>query len=1506
MAEVDGQESVFGGIKDAHRVKTLNLAPKACTHDDNGNGMDGKTADDMDSARQQNMAYEYLCHLEEAKKWIEGCVEEELGSTVELEEALRDGIYLAKLGHYFAPEIVPARKIYDADRSRLAKRGLHFKHTDNINFWMQAMASIGLPQIFFPTTPDLYDRKNMPKVVYCIHALSIWLNKLGKAPTIENLLGIAEFTEEEITEMGRALEQYGISIPAFNKIGGILEKELGVDEAAKHAAVIAINEILLKEDADVTLEALNNKKAYLNYIEPANKIRYQDILYLAKLDKTESAQDEGKTSEDSDIYEFFLTHEEIQDVIDDINDIVRKEIAEAKYRKALKDILGNIDGGSPDELTESLKNSVTRLKEVDSSNAALYQDFLKAAKASRENGALSYDEIQEIVNLANDEMKIRRDLDGALRALNAAVASSDVEKTYTALEHPAFKLPPVSKPAAPKYQATLFFERANKINALNKKEVANTPVTEEDMEISLNSSQIQEVLVFEDDHLLLLLPDVIECIKSVNEQVKLCRKFAEAIANINGCLVQDDPAETLSALSVQAAGITEIMERCAIDYHQWLKEGVEVKREQGESSSGDSNWLEMRSLDGMIFFYNLENKSLVWVKPADYCESSYFMAHDEIQWVISKLNAKTVRDEHFEENMDRIVRLQSFVRMKITRNKFKARLNFLNENEEAALRIQCLWRGYTVRKEFNDRLDYLKKQEKHVIRIQSWVRGCQTRKNYLQLSQEKPPVQVLFKFLYLLDQSMLDIAEEAELAKHKANIVKEIRHNQQLEQEMNEMDIKIGLLVKNRLSLQDVVSHSKKLKKGEDTEKKQGGLKALSKENREMLESYQHLFYLLQTNPRYLAKLLFCMPQNNATKFMEAVILTVYNYGTNTREECLLLRLFRNALIEEVQLKVDKIQDISTGNPTVIKIVVTYYRGAQGNQNSLKTLLGPLIQQVMDDKELNMNIHPVDVYKSWISKTESETGTQSTLPYDVTAEQALKHSEVTDEIDRTIKKLVTIIESFQDEIIQSVDKMPYGIRYIAMCLRRVLKEKFPSASNEEILKAVGNLLYYRYMNPVITAPEAFEIVELDVGSNLSNVQRRNLGSIAKILQHAASHKTFDSDAKYLNRLDEFIEVAHIKFMEFFDAASDVSEIEEHFHMDAFSDVTMLNKPVIFISPKEIASTHQLLVEHKKEILQNESDPMHEVLATLGPVPEDGQLLGTDDKTTEFSLHLTNKWELNMSDESNIQALFSKTKYLVVDLLKIQKGETLTAILHSEANKQQQELYSAIHRRRQGALDASTEETQGGNKTYVFDPNDTTLNKLKQHIIKNLQILEEHKLVTSTEDYQEILTSIARDITNQRKYRLRRKQDLKKLSNTMEDMNKKRKYFSEAVTYYQEYVKACINNLSKAKYAKNDKKKTAKYSAQKLYEKGILVEIDNVPPSSFKAVTIEFSTTGEVGEFEVSGKLAGYNIDKVNVVFENLLQLQYEGVSTLKFDGCGVVVNVNLLIFLINKKFYGVE
>ena len=67
------------------------------------------------------------------------------------------------------------------------------------------------------------------------------------------------------------------------------------------------------------------------------------------------------------------------------------------------------------------------------------------------------------------------------------------------------------------------------------------------------------------------------------------------------------------------------------------------------------------------------------------------------------------------------------------------------------------------------------------------------------------------------------------------------------------------------------------------------------------LQAYQHLFYLLQTNPNYFAKLIFEMPQSKTNRFMENVILTVFNYAQNNREQFLLIKLFERALKEEVE-----------------------------------------------------------------------------------------------------------------------------------------------------------------------------------------------------------------------------------------------------------------------------------------------------------------------------------------------------------------------------------------------------------------------------------------------------------------------------------------------------------------------------------------------------------------------------------------------------------------------------
>lgn len=57
----------------------------------------------------------------------------------------------------------------------------------------------------------------------------------------------------------------------------------------------------------------------------------------------------------------------------------------------------------------------------------------------------------------------------------------------------------------------------------------------------------------------------------------------------------------------------------------------------------------------------------------------------------------------------------------------------------------------------------------------------------------------------------------------------------------------------------------------------------------------------MQTQPIYLARLIFHVPQSKATKFMESVVFSLYNYASSRREAYLLLRLFQTALQEEVR-----------------------------------------------------------------------------------------------------------------------------------------------------------------------------------------------------------------------------------------------------------------------------------------------------------------------------------------------------------------------------------------------------------------------------------------------------------------------------------------------------------------------------------------------------------------------------------------------------------------------------
>uniref|UniRef100_A0A8C5UEY3 IQ motif containing GTPase activating protein 1 n=1 Tax=Malurus cyaneus samueli TaxID=2593467 RepID=A0A8C5UEY3_9PASS len=1632
------------------------------------------TAEEMDERRRQNVAYEYLCHLEEAKRWMEACLNEELPATTELEEGLRNGVYLAKLGNFFSPKVVSVKKIYDREQTRYKATGLHFRHTDNVIQWLNAMSEIGLPKIFYPETTDIYDRKNMPRCIYCIHALSLYLFKLGLAPQIQDLYGKVDFTEEEISNMRLELEKYGIQMPAFSKIGGILANELSVDEAALHAAVIAINEAIDRQVPADTLAAMKNPNAMLINLDDQLESTYQATLYRAKQDKMENAKNRiasESSDRERDVYEELLTQAEIQGNINKVNahaaiskidlalergdalalyealatpalalrgllrencdwyfkqflsDRQRKQqagltgplqkeelqsgvdaanraaqqyqqrlAAVAKINSAIR--MGNaektvaemmnpeaqltevyafaadlyqkelatlqqqspeghlthpelsvavemlssvalinraLDSGDMNTVWKQLSSPVTGLTNIEDENSQRYIDNLvklKAQTSAEGNEFITWNDIQSCVDHVNKVVHEEHERILAIGLINEALDEGDAKKTIQALQIPAAKLEGVAPKVAQHYQDTLL--RAKREKAQDTR----------------------------DETAVLWLDEIQDGIHKANKDTEESQRFSLGILAINEAVDHGDISQTLSALRSPDVGLYGVTPECAETY---LRELSEVKTRKQAAGGNGSEWVKHWVRGGYHYYHNLQTKEGGWDEPAEFVQNDTQLSREEIQSTISGVTAAYNREQLWLANENLIMKLQACCRGYLVRREFNSRMNFLKKQVPAITCIQSQWRGYKQRKAYQIRLDYLRAQKDQVVKIQSMTRMYQARRRYrdrLQyfrnhisdvvkiqafirankaredyktlINAENPPMAVVRKFVHLLDQSDQDFQEELELMKLREEVVTLIRSNQQLENDLNLMDIKIGLLVKNKITLQDVVSHSKKLTKKNKEQlsdmmmlnKQRGGLKALSKEKREKLEAYQHLFYLLQTNPTYLAKLIFQMPQNKSTKFMDSVIFTLYNYASNQREEYLLLRLFQTALQEEIKSKVDQIHEIVTGNPTVIKMVVSFNRGARG-QNALRQILAPVVKEIIDDKTLNIKTDPVDIYKSWVNQMESQTGEASKLPYDVTPEQALSHEEVRTRLDASIRNMRTVTDKFLSAIISSVDKIPYGMRFIAKVLKDSLHEKFPDAGEDELLKIVGNLLYYRYMNPAIVAPDAFDIIDLSAGGQLTTDQRRNLGSIAKMLQHAASNKMFMGDNAHLSIINEYLLQSYQKFRRFFQAACEVPELQDKFNIDEYSDLVTLTKPVIYISIGEIINTHTLLLDHQDAIAPEHNDPIHELLDDLGEVPTIESLIGegsgnVNDPSremlakTEVSLTLTNKFDVPGDENAEVdaRAILLNTKRLIVDVIRFQPGETLTEILETSATSEQEaEHHRAMQKR--AIRDAKTPDKMKKSVSVKEDGN-LNLQEKKEKIKAGLKKLTELGPVNAQNKYQELINDIAKDIRNQRRYRQRRKAELVKLQQTYSALNSKSTFYGEQVDYYKSYIKTCLDNLaSKGKVSKkpremkgkNSKKISLKYTAARLHEKGVLLEIEDLQGNQFKNVIFEISPTEEVGDFEVKAKFMGVQMETFMLHYQDLLQLQYEGVAVMKlFDRAKV--NVNLLIFLLNKKFYG--
>jgi hypothetical protein len=116
------------------------------------------------------------------------------------------------------------------------------------------------------------------------------------------------------------------------------------------------------------------------------------------------------------------------------------------------------------------------------------------------------------------------------------------------------------------------------------------------------------------------------------------------------------------------------------------------------------------------------------------------------------------------------------------------------------------------------------------------------------------------------------------------------------------------------------------------------------------------------------------------------------------------------------------------------------------------------------------------------------------------------------------------------------------------------------------------------------------------------------------------------------------------------------------------------------------------------------------------------------------------------------------------------------------------------------------------------------------------------------------------------------------------------------------VHACLRRPGKD-IQKLKSKLTAKYSGSKLMERGVLLEIDGLSSNQFKNVQFDITPTDTNGVFTIRAKFMGVEMESIEVDIQDLLQKQYEGCAIIDLFG-KAKINVNLLIFLLNSKFYG--
>ncbi|TIC59892.1 hypothetical protein E3Q03_03628 [Wallemia mellicola] len=1543
----EGSRSTMG-LRRSNALKSSNTSPTKMNA--NSSVLSRTQYMTLDKQRHLLAAYEYLCHISEAIRWMEECLESSLEmDEVQAEEGLRDGIVLFRLasvwgfgegmedGHFGWDGI---RKNYAGHRRLFTHpNARHFKYVDNINYFFEFIKRIKLPELFTFETTDLYEKKNIPKVIYCLHALSYLLAGRGVAPRIGALKGQLEFTDDQLRQTQKNLDASNVPMPNFGGLAstfGEAEPEPEPEPEETEEDRIA-RELFEVENKIIAMQA--RARGFLTRQQFANlqrRIKWSQQPVISMQATCRGA----------------LTRTRLHDIREERSGSAMKWVVplqSAARGKLVQDQQRNIQRhfmvckSSITSLQAQCRGVITKENYDNKKRLISRQERLGAYHKLQAHcrGMLTRDGFKK----RTSTLKNRGELQRAVRIQSSCrgflVRSKHNEFMDTIRKHePSFLAIQTlcrSKAVRSKFQA-----KSKDIKGVSQGFIA----------LQAQSRG----LLYRKDH-----SKFIKLLKngSSSNSVALLQAFARGFIT----------RQSLNAFRQKLASLSKehvIIQACARG---------SIVRDECESILAylDDNHKSIVAIQALSQTALIQERyghlqSMLDESATSICQmqshSRGFLIRDHIENIKTELmnepNMRSILDlqslsratlvrryvwdifQQLESAEDDVVKCQSQARGYLIRKDQKMWKRHLQVSQPEAVNLQSIMRGYNQRKKFGEKKTHYRTNKEKIVKIQALYRGREKREQFKELTMgNNVPLNTVKEFVHLLDDSDYDFDEEIELVDLRKRVLEAIRETQALESHVDELDVKIALVVKNALSFDELVRAAKGRLVASGTLNRNGSVLAaagdpfspgkMDKQTVRRLELYQQLFWRLQNQPEYLARLFYNMSRTEVSdknrRLIENVIMTLFGYTQSAREEYLFLKVMQRSMHEEIA-SANKLSDVVRGSFTWVKMFLLYLRGPE-KKGFLKQALGPRITEITSLESFDLETDPVVIWKQIINYQELESGVPSDKKKDVTYEEAISDSDTRVTFIHHLQQLRHATEHFREDIQKSMKKMPYGLRFIARELYLALRIKFKNESEDACNRTIGQLIYYRYIHPAIVTPETFDVVP----KVLDPLQRKNLNEIAKMLTQLAMGEIFSDENPYLTPLNDYILDASSKFIPWFGQVADAVDAETHFNAGEFLEYNTTRKPSIHISPSEIYDVHSILNQNLDKIAPTGNDPLRGILLELGgpPLPAQGELYEARKRAVSLTLANRNAQVDNPNDpQTHKKQLWLQTKRLVLAVLRIQPERTLTQSFITEVTEEHEHQWQLFVQkesslemsRKSGIKDTTSPFLGSGYK--INDIKQMRYTEVKATAIEYCLQLEKIGEITRKDHYQGVLNAIAVDVRNRNRKRIQRQKELNSMENTLKILDEKKDYLHNQQEAFNSYIETSMQTMQKKgkkrfvlpftkqwshlRDLKHNGKRfkfgSYKYSAQELYNRGLLLSIHQVSPRQFDGLFITFSSD-EIGVFKIDMNLAGEPkpMASEDVRLEDMLQMQFENKSSIAICEGNVKCNLNVLLFQLYKKFY---